>query len=194
MKIAELSTLDKLYFGYEDLAKALGISLASARVTASRYVGQGLVVRVKRNMYVLREKWNAAGREEKFMFANLGQVPSYISLMTALDYYELTTQVQRDFIESVAVRRTKEIRLNGAIFRYTRVSSDLYFSFNKQKGFFMATPEKAFLDSVYLMSFGRYAIDLSSIDAEKLDKSEVKRMSRKFPLKTRKMLEKNGYL
>ena len=194
MKIAELSTLDKLYFGYEDLAKALGISLASARVTASRYVGQGLVVRVKRNMYVLREKWNAAGREEKFMLANLGQVPSYISLMTALDYYELTTQVQRDFIESVAVRRTKEIRLNGAIFRYTRVSSDLYFSFNKQKGFFMATPEKAFLDSVYLMSFGRYAIDLSSIDAEKLDKSEVKRMSRKFPLKTRKMLEKNGYL
>jgi len=194
MKTAELSTIDKLYFGYEDLAKTLGISLASARVTASRYVGQGLVVRVKRNIYVLREKWNAAGREEKFILANLGQVPSYISLMTALDYYELTTQVQRDFIESVAVKRTKEIRLNGAIFRYTRVSSDLYFGFNKQKGFFMAIPEKAFLDSVYLMSFGRYALDLASIDAEKLDRSEVKRMSRKFPLKTRKMLEKNGYL
>jgi len=194
MKTAELSTIDKLYFGYEDLAKTLGISLASARVTASRYVGQGLVVRVKRNIYVLREKWNAAGREEKFMLANLGQVPSYISLMTALDYYELTTQVQRDFIESVAVKRTKEIRLNGAIFRYTRVSSDRYFGFNKQKGFFMAIPEKAFLDSVYLMSFGRYALDLASIDAEKLDRSEVKRMSRKFPLKTRKMLEKNGYL
>jgi len=194
MKTAELSTIDKLYFGYEDLAKTLGMSLASARVTASRYVGQGLVVRVKRNIYVLREKWNAAGREEKFILANLGQVPSYISLMTALDYYELTTQVQRDFIESVAVKRTKEIRLNGAIFRYTRVSSDLYFGFNKQKGFFMAIPEKAFLDSVYLMSFGRYALDLASIDAEKLDRSEVKRMSRKFPLKTRKMLEKNGYL
>ncbi len=194
MKLAELSRINKFYFGYEDVAKALGISLASARVTASRYVKQGLLVRLKRNMYVLRGKWNTAGREEKFLLANLRQVPSYISLATALDYYEITTQVQRDFIESIAVRRTQEIRLNGTIFRYTRVSSNLYFGFNRHKGFFMATPEKALVDSVYLMSFGRYDLDLSSIDVKKIKRDEVRKISRTFPLKTKKLLKKNGYL
>ena len=97
MKILELSNIPKLYFGYEDIARVLGISESSARVSASRYVRQGALLRIKRNMYVLREVWNAAAREQKFLLANMGQTPSYISLMTALDYYGITTQVQRDF-------------------------------------------------------------------------------------------------
>ena len=103
MKSLELDRIRKLYFGYEDIAKVLGISAASAKVTASRYVKLGVLVRIKRNMYTLREVWNTAGREEKFVIANLGQAPSYISLMTALDYYEITTQVLRNFFESVAI-------------------------------------------------------------------------------------------
>ena len=113
MKLAELKKIKKFYFGYEDISRALGISAASAKVTASRYTKQGILLRMKKNMYVLREAWNAAGREDKFLLANMGQVPSYISLMTALDYYEITTQVQRDFFESVAVKRSKEINLDG---------------------------------------------------------------------------------
>ena len=113
MKLLELRTIRKLYFGYEEIARVLGISPASARVSASRYVRQGLLVRIKRNTYVLREVWNAVGRADKFVLVNMGQMPSYISLTTALDYYEITTQVQRDFFESVAVKRTKEMQGQG---------------------------------------------------------------------------------
>lgn len=194
MKLRELSSIRKLYFGYEEIARVFGINEASAKVTASRYVRQGLLLRVKRNMYVLREVWNAAAREEKFLFTNLGQVPSYISLMTALDYYEITTQVQREFYESVATKRTKEIYLNGSIFRYTKINSDLYFGFKKEKGFFMATPEKALLDSFYLMSYGRYSLDVSALDAEKLDLNEINSLANEFPLKTQTLLKKHGYL
>jgi predicted transcriptional regulator of viral defense system len=194
MITTRLRRIDKLYFGYEDLAKVLGISQASARVTASRYARQGLLVRVKRNLYVLKERLNAAGREELFLLANLGQVPSCISLATALDYYEITTQVQRDVIESVAVKRSREIRLNDTVCRYTKISSSLYFGYERQRGFFMATPEKAFLDAMYLLSFGRYALDLAAIDAGKLDRNRLRQMSKSFPLKTQKLLKKNGYL
>lgn len=159
MKSLELSKIRKPYFGYEEISKVLGISAASAKVTASRYVKQGLLVRMKKNLYVLREVWNAAGKEEKFLLANLGQTPSYISLSTALDYYEITTQMQRDFFESVAVKRTKEIHVKGNVFRYTKISGSLYFGFKKEKDFFIATPEKALLDAFYLMSYGRYALD-----------------------------------
>jgi len=194
MKLQELNRIKKLYFGYEEIARIFGISLASAKVTASRYVRQGLLLRMKKNVYVRREVWNAAGTEEKFLLANLGQVPSYISLMTALEYYEVTTQVLRNFFESVAIKRTKEINLNGSVFRYTKVASDLYFGYKKEKDFFIATPEKALMDAVYLMSYGRYSLDISALDATKLDRDEVKRLSTEFPLKTRNMLKKYGYL
>jgi predicted transcriptional regulator of viral defense system len=194
MKLQELNKIKKLYFGYEEIARVFGISLASARVTASRYVRQGLLLRIKKNVYVRREVWNAAGIEEKFLLANLGQVPSYISLMTALEHYEVTTQVLRNFFESVAVKRTKEINLNGSVFRYTKVANGLYFGFKKEKDFFIATPEKALLDAFYLMSYGRYSLDISALDASKLDRDEVQRLSAGFPLKTRKLIKKHGYL
>jgi predicted transcriptional regulator of viral defense system len=194
MRTRELNSITRLYFGYEEIARALKISPASARVSASRYVRLGLLMRMKRNTYVPRERWQAASREERFALANLGQSPSYISLMTALDYHEITTQMQRVFIESVAVKRTKEISLNGSVFRYAKVSRALYFGFIRQKDFFIATPEKAFLDAVYLISFGRYALDLAAIDRDKLNREEIRRMSRNYPSRTRKILEKHGYL
>jgi len=194
MKQLELNKIRKPYFGYEEIAKVLGISKASAKVSASRYVRQGILLRIKKNIYVLREVWDAAGREEKFSLVNLGQVPSYISLMTALDYYDITSQVQRDLFESVAVKRTKEINLKGSVFRYVKITGALYFGFKKEKGFFIATPEKALLDAFYLMSYGRYALDISALDTMKLDKTEIKQLSREFPLKTQNMLRKYGYL
>jgi len=193
MNLLKLRKIPKLYFSYEDIARVLGISEASARVTAGRYVRQGLLLRMKRNMYVLPEVWNATGREEKFIIANLGQTPSYISLMTALDYYEITTQIQRDFFESIAVKRTKENALNGSVFRYTKIAPNLYFGFKKENGVFIATPEKALLDAFYLMSFGRYTLDLSALDAEKFDNAEMKCLADKFPVRTLNMLKKYGY-
>ena len=194
MSIIKLRNIKKAYFGYEELARILGISSASARVTASRYVKMGLLIRIKRNLYVLSEFWNRATKEDKFIIANLAETPSYISLMTALDYSNITTQMQKNFFESVAVQRTKTITLSESVFRYAKISQDLYFGFEKKDGFFIATPEKALLDAVYLLSYGRYAIDLSSIDPGKLDKIEMKKLSRPYPERTRKLLETNGYL
>ena len=193
MKYLELRTIRKLYFGYEEIARVLGISLASARVSASRYVRQGLLVRIKRNLYVLREVWNTAGRAEKFVLVNMGQMPSYISLMTALEYYEITTQVQRDFFESVAVKRTKKIQVDGSVFQYSKIAGNLYFGFKKENEFFIATPEKALVDAFYLMSYGRYALDISALDSDKLDRDEIVRLSMEFPSKTKNMLKKYGY-
>lgn len=194
MKLNQLRRIQKLYFGYEELARVLGINPASARVSASRYVKQGLLVRVKRNVYMLREVWQTAGREDKFIIANLGQVPSYISLTTALDYYDITTQMQRDYYESVAVVRTKEIQKENTVFKYTRIADNLYSEFKKEKGFFIATPEKALLDAFYLMSYGRYSLDLSALDASRLDLEIIRTLSLQFPVKTRKLLQNHGYL
>ena len=193
MKIQELNRIRKLYFGHEEISRVLGISLQSSRVSANRYVKHGLLIRIKRNMYVLTEKWRTLEREEKFILANLLQVPSYISLMTALDYYEISTQMQRDFIESVALKRTKEIEAENSIFTYTKINTNLYEGFKKEEGFFIAVPEKAFLDAFYLMSLGRYSFDIASIDFNKLNRDETFRLIKMFPAKIQKVMDNNGY-
>ena len=190
MRYSKLKNIRKLYFGYEDIARALGISPESAMVSASRYAAQGLLVRIKRNLYLLRERWESLSPEEAFSLANLMQVPSYISLMTALSYYEITTQIQRDFIESLAVKRTREIELDGRAFNFTRIDKSLYFGFSREKGFFIATPEKAFLDALYFTSLKKYKFDLTSIDFAKLNMNKVKIMARLFPKKTQEALKK----
>jgi hypothetical protein len=102
--------------------------------------------------------------------------------------------MQRNFFESVALKRTKRIDVNGNIFRYTRIRNRLYDGFKKEKGFFIATPEKALLDAIYLMSYGRYSLDLSAIDPNKIDGNELIRLSKKFPVRTRDRLKRHGYL
>lgn len=193
MKFLQLQNIEKLYFGHEDIARALGITLQSAKVTANRYIKHGLLIRLKRNIYVLREKWTSIDREQEFLLANIIQVPSYVSLMTALDYYEITTQVQRNFIESIAFKRTKGVEIEQTFFNYTKINIDLYSGFSRTRGFFIATPEKAFLDAVYLMSFGRYGFDIPSIDFSKLNREKVEYMARLFPLKTQSFINVNEY-
>ena len=194
MNYTKLKSIKKIHFGYEEISRVLGITPESARVTVNRYVGQGILLRIKRNLYILRDKWDTMTQEEKFAIANMAQVPSYISLMTALGYYEITTQVQRGFIESVAVKRTKKISVLDTTLNFTKIGQGLYFGFIKEKNFFIATPEKAFLDAVYLMSLARYNFDWTSIDRDKLDMAKIKTIAGKFPQKAREVLKKHGYL
>ncbi|MFH1645861.1 MAG: type IV toxin-antitoxin system AbiEi family antitoxin domain-containing protein [Candidatus Omnitrophota bacterium] len=194
MSYERLRKIKKLYFGYEEISRILGISPESAKVTAARFTKRGILIRLKRNFYVLAEKWDYLSKEKFFELANIIQVPSYISLMSAMDYYNLTTQIQRVFFESIVFKRTKEFNVNNMCFNYTKISKKLYFGFKKYKGFFIAEPEKAFLDAVYLMLLGRYHFDLTSMDLGKLDVYKLKKLAKEFPLNIEGWLKKNGYI
>jgi predicted transcriptional regulator of viral defense system len=193
MQILQINKIKKLYFDHTEIARMLGITSDSARVSASRYVRQGVLLRAKRDMYILKERWKYYDRQDRFIIANLLQVPSYVSLMSALDYYQITTQMQQDFIESIVLKRTKVSNVEDVTFNFTRIKNNLYFGYEKLGEFFIATPEKAFLDAIYLMSLGRYRLDLSSIDGEKLNMDELKKKVNKFPIGTKRFLEENGY-
>ena len=110
--------------------------------------------------------------------------------MTALDYYRVTTQVQQDFLESICFKRTKEISLEGVMFNYTKINPRLYFGFVKTRDFFIATPEKAFLDALYLSSLGRYKFDETSVDYNKFNLNNLKKLAKKFPEIVQKMVKK----
>lgn len=188
MKILRLKNISKTYFHLHDLARILNVSPESARVIASRYVKSGLLIRLKRDLYVLSDNWANFSQEEKFLFANLIQSPSYVSLMTALSYYQISTQIQRNFIESIAVKRTKTVTVGDTVFTYSKIKPPLYFGFVKRGAFFIAEPEKALLDAFYLMSLKRYTLDISSIDFNRIDLDKINLLVKKFPVSVQKMV------
>lgn len=181
---------EKLYFTIADIADILEIKRKSAWVLCSRYVGKGIFIRLKNNFYLLRENWNKLGRDDFLKLANFIQVPSYISFMTALSVYEITTQVQRNFFESAGLKRSLTINTQGAVFKFFKLDKRYYFDFVKERDIFIATREKALADMLYLSSFGKYRADLSSIDLTKLDRQKMNKILKAFPEKTRKLADK----
>lgn len=169
----------------------LGIKSSSAIVLCCRYVKNGLLIRLKKDLYVLKERWRENSINDFYKISNILQVPSYISLMTALSFYELTTQVQRGFFESVCIKRTWRFDIEGVTFNFYKLKKKSFiFDFTKQEDFFIATKEKAFMDAVYLYSFGKYAFDIDSIDLSKLDFKRIKKFLKVYPERTQLMVKR----
>ena len=183
MKYNDIKKINKLYFTYQDAAKILSISEDSARVLCTRYVKQKYLIRLKRNFYILKERWDNITSNQRLELANILQVPSYISLMTALSFYEYTTQVQQKFIESVSLYRTFTKDIEGVVFNYSRIKRDYYFGFSKKNSIFIASPEKAFIDSLYLNYLGKYNLDISSLNLEKIDRKSCENILKRYPSK-----------
>jgi len=183
MKYNDLKKIKKLYFTYQNLAKVLSISEDSARVFCTRYVKQDYLIRLKRNFYILKERWDNITTNQRLELANILQVPSYISLMTALSFYEYTTQVQQKFVESISLYRTFTKDIDGIIFNYSKIKNDYYFGFSKKNNIFIAFPEKAFVDSLYFSYLGKYNLDLSSLNLEKIDRKSCEKILERYPPK-----------
>lgn len=178
------------FFRVEDVADLLGMKLPSASVFCSRYSNKGLLVKLKNNYYTTKQKLENITNEELFSIANILQVPSYISFMTGLAYYGATSRVQRNFIESASVKRSMEYESGGILFKYYKLNKKYYFDFERKNNLFIASPEKCFLDAVYLYSFGKYKLDFSSLDLEKLNKKRLLILLKNYPLKTKKIVRK----
>jgi predicted transcriptional regulator of viral defense system len=173
MRILDLNKISSLYFSTADIARILHISPESAKVTASRYTMNNLLIRLKKDIYILKDRLSFLTEKERFRLANIIQTPSYISLTTALSYYGLSTQQQQNFIESVAIKRTKSITVVNITFSYNIIKKELYNGFELQNDFFIALPEKALADAIYLTSIGKYRCDFHAIHFDKIDKQKV---------------------
>ncbi|GAB6268887.1 MAG: type IV toxin-antitoxin system AbiEi family antitoxin domain-containing protein [Smithella sp.] len=189
--MTELQELSKkTCFTLEDVVQGLGIQTDSARVLCSRYVRQGVLVRLKNGFYTTAWKWENLTLRDFFKIANILQVPSYISLMTALAYYEVTTQAQNNYQESICLKRSIVYNVREAVFNYVKVQNRYYGDFVKTDDIFIATKEKAFIDAAYLYSFGKYKFDIDSLDMKKLDIKKLKSILKIYPKKTKETVNR----
>ncbi|MFA4924745.1 MAG: hypothetical protein WC557_11175, partial [Ignavibacteriaceae bacterium] len=143
------------------------------KVTATRYTRKGILVRLKKDFYIAANKFEQLTEKDFFRLANIIQVPSYISLTSALSYYNLTTQQLRNTVESLAVKRTKIVKVKNIVFSYSLIKKEFYLGFGLVDNFFIASPEKALADAVYLTSLNKYSFDFEALNFKKINKQKV---------------------
>ena len=179
-----------LFFTAEDVAQYFEIKKNSAYVFCSRQVENGSFIRLKKNFYLLEDRWPYLEQQDFFIIANYLQVPSYISCTTALAFHGMTTQVQQAWYECISLKRSVSYNVKGVVFHYFKLKRDYYFGFTKKGSFFMAQKEKAFIDACHLSAYNRYAFDWDALDIDRLNMEQLKSMMKPFPQRTKTMVKK----
>ena len=119
----------------------------------SRWTKQGLLVQLKRGLYLLNR--NDRSREpSRFFLANQMLFPSYISLESALAFYHIIPEGVYQ-TTSVTSGKPAQFATPEGTFVFRHVKQSLFFGFDSirdERGFevLMAEPEKALLDFFYL--------------------------------------------
>ena len=179
--IVKLLTVESPFLTLSSLQAMFNLTRESARTSASRLVTNGILIRICRNLYVV------AGRKYSiFSLANALFQPSIISLETALNYWGLIVQVpQINF--SVALG-SNQFNIDNTEFVYRRMAPFLFhFGQKRMEDFYIAEPEKAFLDTLYMKSKGLVELLPEDVDMDKLDDDIISFYVRLYPAVVKKM-------
>jgi predicted transcriptional regulator of viral defense system len=120
-----------------------------------------------------------------FSLANFLVNPSYISLESALSFYGILPQFPYT-ITSITPLKSRKIIYQEKEYEFSHIERKHFFSFEKKNSFLMATPEKAFLDELYLMAKNLRKIHFEDLDIKIIDKKKLKDITKEynfFPLK-----------
>jgi len=118
-----------------------------------RWVKAGRVIQLRRGVYTLAEPYRRVN-PHPFLIANRLKKASYISLQSALAYYGMIPEYV-PVVTSITTGRPERLhtKLGGFIFKH--IKKPLFKGFGEvevasSQFAFIGTPEKAFLDLVYL--------------------------------------------
>jgi len=170
-----LKGFNKSYFTVADFEKILGLKREVLYVTLNRLVKSGVLVRLKRGAY--QPEFQSLELEKT---ANELYYPSYLSFESALSRYGILSQIP--YTLTFATNKTsKKQSLAGREVEYRQLKDELFFGYNLVGGIYIAEPEKAVLDQLYLMSKGKIASDTSEWSLVGLDKKKLLQYTKKFP-------------
>jgi predicted transcriptional regulator of viral defense system len=154
-----------------------GITLTTGiKVQISRWVGQHKLIQLKRGIYVLTEPYRKIEIFEPFI-ASILKKPSYISMEKALEYHNLIPEAVTIYT-SVTTKRPGKIFSEIGIFDYRHIKTSLFWGYDSisvhNQVAFIAFPEKALLDLIYLRS-GKISKDyLEELRLQNVDNINVK--------------------
>ncbi len=148
------------------------------RQQLSRWVKSGKVYKLRRGLYALAPPYQKC-KPHPFLVANYLQRGSYVSLQSALARYSLIPEVTY-VTTSVSHGRPEKIETPLGVFEFRHLKRDLLFGYELQdlggQSAFIATPEKALLDLIYLQPGGEKEAYLTELRLQNLDQLNPERL------------------
>lgn len=173
--VQRLLSLDKPYFSPADLEKVLGQERPGLYVTLNRLVTYGVLTRLRRGVY------QVALRAPDFpRIANQLVYPSYLSFESALSRHGILSQVPYT-LTFATPHRTRRLALGETVAEFRQFKRELFFGYTLEGGLYVAEPEKAFLDQLYMVSRGLASLALAELDLSSLDPERARILAARFP-------------
>jgi predicted transcriptional regulator of viral defense system len=185
LKVYEtLLTLDKRYLSGREIARILNISPQNRKVMLSRLAKRKILRRLRRNLYEVSLK-----PSDILEVANSIYQPSYLSFTYCLGKLGIVNQIAYE-IEFATSRKTKRIQIRGRDVTFHKIKKDLFFGYTLKDDIFIAEPEKALLDTLYLKTKGLATINAKELNLRGIAKQRFLAMSKRFSPKVQQEARK----
>jgi predicted transcriptional regulator of viral defense system len=148
------------------------VSPMEIRKQLSRWTSAGKLYQLRRGLYSLAPPYQKV-RPHPFLIANQLQAGSYVSLQSALAFYGMIPE-HVPVTTSVTTGRPSVYRTPFGQFDNRHIQVNWFFGYRlvdlgNDQAAFLATPEKALLDLVYLQPGGDMEVYLHSLRLQALD-------------------------
>ncbi len=159
---------------------AAGGDLPQIRLQLSRWVKGGRLIKLHKGLYTLSEAYRKI-KPEPFFIANRLKSASYVSLQSALTWYSLIPEFVPVVI-SVTTGRPQLIETPMGRFDFRHINKSFFWGYQQieltaGQTAFIARPEKALLDLMYLTPGGdkkEYIEELRIQNLEQIDKAVLR--------------------
>lgn len=180
--INTLRGLNKEFFTIADMEKITGLPRQSLKVALSRLTKSGVLVRLSRGIYQL-----SILEVDVKKIANQLYYPSYLSFESALSLYGILSQIP--YTQTfAALKKSKKMTLYDTEVEFTQLKEELFFGYKLEQGIYIAEPEKALLDQLYLVSRGKRNISVEELDFKNINKARFIEYAARFPSYTRPLV------
>lgn len=172
-----LSSLGLKIFTTGDVKTMFGANARATQAFMSYNVNKGAFIRLKGGVYA-----PADDLPSEFAIANRLYSPSYISLESALAYYQLIPETIYA-VTSVTPKPTREFKVNNLLFDYRRIKQPAYTGYIPKtigdEVVYLATAEKAVADFLYYVYLGKKTYN-DRLKSSGLDLAQLKNYLKLF--------------
>jgi len=147
-------------------------------VFLSRALKDGLIHHINRGNYINSFLYGFPAVEDVACFL---KPPAYITCEWALNKHGISLQapvVCTVVTLSTSVGRKRNIQYQGITIEFSKISDRFFFGFTKNDNYYLATPEKAILDTLY---YRRMIPVLDELDLDDVDYETLVKMAARFP-------------
>jgi len=174
----------KSIYHFVELMRISKLPSSSLKKAIYRLVRKNLLLKLSKGLYV--NSFNLPSLEEA---AGVLYPPSYISLESALFMHGISEQTPH-MLTCISMNKTKTFHTEIGEIAYSHIKKDLFFGYDFSDHFFLAYPEKAVLDYVYIQRKNGLSPCLDEWNWEKLDREKIDLSAMKYPKTVKNHVEK----